>query len=249
MRGKTFLDGNCGGDTDLRRQVELLLAKEEQAGSFLEVPAIEDMPVTLTAAGSLLGRQFGPYRIVSPLGAGGMGEVYRAHDSKLGRDVAIKTLPHEFARDPERLSRLRREARTLASLNHPNIAAIYGLEESEEADCLVMELVEGETLRGPLPVQNRARPRMPGGGGTGSGARQRNHSPRLETSQCKGHAPRQGESAGLRFGESDLGAGGEPGPLAVGDRDGRGVCRRADCRYAWVHESGAGARKRRRQAD
>ncbi|MCU1248066.1 MAG: serine/threonine protein kinase [Edaphobacter sp.] len=81
-----------------------------------------------------------------------MGEVYRAHDRKLGRDVAIKTLPHEFARDPERLSRLRREARTLASLNHPNIAAIYGLEESEEADCLIMELVEGEMLRGPLPV-------------------------------------------------------------------------------------------------
>ena len=150
----TFLDRACSGDTDLRRQVELLLAKEAQAGSFLEVPAIENMPVTLTAAGSsLLGRQFGPYHIVSPLGAGGMGEVYRAHDSKLDRDIAIKTLPHEFARDPERLSRLRREARTLASLNHPNIAAIYGLEESEEADFLVLELVEGETLRGALPIQ------------------------------------------------------------------------------------------------
>ena len=149
---QTFLDGTCNGDIDLRRQVDLLLAKEKQAGSFLERPAIENMPVILTAAGSLLGQQFGPYQIVSPLGAGGMGEVYRAHDRKLDRDVAIKTLPHEFARDPERLSRLRREARTLASLNHPNIAAIYGLEESEEADCLVMELVEGEMLRGPLPV-------------------------------------------------------------------------------------------------
>ena len=148
-----FLDGACSGDTDLRRQVELLLAKEEQAGSFLEVPAIENMPVTLTATGSLLGREFGPYRIVSLLGAGGMGEVYRAHDSKLDRDIAIKTLPHEFARDPERLSRLRREARTLASLNHPNIAVIYGLEESEEADYLVLELVEGETLQGALPTQ------------------------------------------------------------------------------------------------
>jgi serine/threonine protein kinase len=134
---QAFLDGICGADTDLRRQVELLLAKGEQAGSFLEVPAIENMPVTLTAAGPLLGRQFGPYHIVSPLGAGGMGEVYRAHDSKLDRDVAIKTLPQEFARDPEWLLRLRREARTLASLNHPNIAAIYGLEESEETNYLV----------------------------------------------------------------------------------------------------------------
>ncbi|WP_433964314.1 protein kinase domain-containing protein [Tunturiibacter gelidiferens] len=124
---QTFLDGTCNGDIDLRRQVDLLLAKEKQAGSFLERPAIENMRVTLTAAGSLLGQQFGPYRIMSALGAGGMGEVYRAHDRKLGRDVAIKTLPHEFARDAERLSRLRREARTLASLNHPNIAAIYGL--------------------------------------------------------------------------------------------------------------------------
>src|ERR1700730_12159266 len=141
---QTFLDGICGADIDLRRQVEVLLAKEGQAGSFLEVPAIEDMRVTLTAAGSRLGRQFGPYHIVSPLGAGAMGELYRAHDSKLGRDVAIKTLPHEFARDPERLSRLRREARTLASLNHPHIAAIYGLEECEGAGCLVMELVEGD---------------------------------------------------------------------------------------------------------
>ena len=150
---QAFLDGACSEDTELRRQVELLLAKEEQARCFLEVPAIENIPVTLTAAESLLGRQFGPYHIVSPLGAGGMGEVYRAHDSKLGRDVAIKTLPDEFARDPERLARFRREARTLASLNHPNIAAIYGLEESGSTDCLVMELVEGEMLRGPLPVQ------------------------------------------------------------------------------------------------
>ena len=151
---QTFLDEICGADTDLRRQVELLLAKDEQARSFLEVPALADVTTVLTAAESLLGKQVGPYRIVSPLGAGGMGEVYRAHDGKLGRDVALKTLPHEFARDPERLSRLRREARTLASLNHPNIAAIYGLEECEDVDCLVMELVDGEMLCGPLPIQS-----------------------------------------------------------------------------------------------
>jgi serine/threonine protein kinase len=153
---QAFLDAACGKDTDLRRQIELLLAKEENAGSFLETPAMGYTAVTQTAAQrtteGLLGRQFGPYQIVSRLGAGGMGEVYRAHDSKLGRDVAIKTLPPEFARDPERLARFRREARTLASLNHPNIGAIYGLEESGDVDCLVLELVEGETLHGPLPV-------------------------------------------------------------------------------------------------
>src|ERR1700704_2049780 len=87
---QTFLDSTCGGDIDLRQQVELLLAKEKEAGSFLEVPALEDVTVTLTSAESLLGRQFGSYRILSPIGAGGMGEVYRAHDSKLGRDDAIK---------------------------------------------------------------------------------------------------------------------------------------------------------------
>src|SRR4029077_2172859 len=107
----------------------------------------------LIARGSLVGRQFGPYCVLSLLGAGGMGEVYRAHDGTLDRAVAIKALPPEFARDPERMARFRREARTLASLNHPNIAAIYGLEGSGDLDCLVLELVEGQTLRGPLPVE------------------------------------------------------------------------------------------------
>ncbi len=101
------------------------------------------------------GTRLGPYEIVAPLGAGGMGEVYRARDARLGRDVAIKALPAAFAADPERLARFRREAQTLASLNHPNIAAIYGLEEASGNPHLVLELVEGETLaarlaRGPL---------------------------------------------------------------------------------------------------
>ncbi len=113
---------------------------------------MDDLTAPPPPAGAVLGRKFGPYRIESPLGAGGMGEVYRARDDKLGRDVAIKTLPDEFARDPERLARFGREARALASLNHPNIAAIYGLEEAGDMDCLVLELVEGEVLRGPLPI-------------------------------------------------------------------------------------------------
>src|SRR5882672_6844760 len=90
--------------------------------------------------------RLGPYEIVGPLGEGGMGEVYRARDTRLGRDVAIKALPPALDADPERLSRFRREAQTLASLNHPNIAAIYGLEEAAGEPHLVLELVEGETL-------------------------------------------------------------------------------------------------------
>jgi serine/threonine protein kinase len=144
-----FLDEACGDDRGLRQQVELLLSNDVRAESFLEQAPVDETTVTMAMQ---IGRQLGPYRVVSTLGIGGMGEVYRAHDSKLGRDVAIKTLPAEFARDSERLARLRREARALASLNHPNIAAIYGLEEAGGIECLVLELVEGEALAGPLPI-------------------------------------------------------------------------------------------------
>ncbi len=94
----------------------------------------------------MIGRQIGAYRIVSLLGTGGMGEVYRARDTKLGRDVAIKVLPPLFVNDPDRLARLSREARLLASVSHPHIAAIHGLEEADGVRAIVMELVEGPTL-------------------------------------------------------------------------------------------------------
>jgi len=100
------------------------------------------------------GARLGPYTILAPLGAGGMGEVYRAHDTRLNRDVALKVLPEIFARDPERMARFTREAQILASLNHPNIAQLYGLEESEGLRALVMEYVPGDTLHGPLPVED-----------------------------------------------------------------------------------------------
>ncbi len=105
----------------------------------------------------LPGTRLGPYEVLSAIGAGGMGEVYRAHDTKLARDVAIKALPANFVSDPERLARFQREARMLAALNHTNIATIYGLEQSGGMTCLVMELVPGETLAdrvktGPIPV-------------------------------------------------------------------------------------------------
>src|SRR4029450_796989 len=103
------------------------------------------------------GTRLGPYEVLSALGAGGMGEVYRARDTKLDRAVAIKVLPAPFPADTERIARFEREAKTLASLNHPNIAHIHGLEESNGVRALVMELVEGEDLsqriaRGPIPL-------------------------------------------------------------------------------------------------
>src|SRR5499425_173052 len=103
------------------------------------------------------GTRLGPYEIASAIGAGGMGEVYRATDTNLGRDVAIKVLPEAFAQDPERVARFEREAKTLASLSHPNIAIIHGLEKSQGTYALVMELVDGEDLaqriaRGPIPL-------------------------------------------------------------------------------------------------
>jgi serine/threonine protein kinase len=109
-----------------------------------------------------LGTRLGPYEIVAAIGAGGMGEVYRARDTRLGRDVAIKVLPDSFADDPDRLARFEREAQLLASLNHPNIAIIHGLEESSGVRALVMELVEGPTIadriaEGPIPVEETLR--------------------------------------------------------------------------------------------
>ncbi|HTM15198.1 MAG TPA: serine/threonine-protein kinase, partial [Bryobacteraceae bacterium] len=99
------------------------------------------------------GDRLGPYEIVAPIGKGGMGEVYRAKDTKLDREVAIKVLPSALAQDPERLARFEREAKVLASLNHPNIAQIYGIEESSAGRALVMELVPGETLTGTLSLE------------------------------------------------------------------------------------------------
>src|SRR5499426_1487081 len=103
------------------------------------------------------GARLGSYEVVDPLGVGGMGEVYRARDTKLNRDVALKVLPDSFATDVERLARFKREAQLLASLNHPNIGAIYGFEDSDGVQALVLELVEGPTLadriaEGPLPL-------------------------------------------------------------------------------------------------
>ena len=140
-----FLAEACaGGRRASQAEVESMLASEPAAAGFMSTPAVDSG--MLSPAASFVGRQLGPYAIQSPLGAGGMGEVYRARDSKLGRDVAIKILPRIFTNDPDRLARFEREARLLASLNHPNIGAIYGLEDVDGIPALVLELVEGDTL-------------------------------------------------------------------------------------------------------
>ena len=143
-----FLQQACGDDEVLRREVESLLVHAKGAGDFLDHPPLEllgtvpmsrQQPVTA-------GRELGPYRIVELLGSGGMGDVYRARDTRLERDIALKVLPAVFAAEPDRLARFKREAQVLASLNHPHVAAIYGVEESGTVRAIVLELVEGETL-------------------------------------------------------------------------------------------------------
>ena len=135
---QAFLEGACGDDRALQGEVESLLTAHDEAGSFAERPAIEALAEST--------RGNGPYHLLTPLGAGGMGEVYRARDTTLGRDVAIKILPPIFAADPNRLARFDREAHLLAALNHPNICAIYGIADVNGTPGLVLELVEGPTL-------------------------------------------------------------------------------------------------------
>ena len=154
------------------------------------------------------GTRLGPYEIVSALGAGGMGEVYEARDTKLKRQVAIKVLPESVAADAERLARFQREAEVLASLNHPNIAAIHGLEESGGTTALVMELVEGDDLsqriaRGAIPVNEALAIAKQIAEALESRARARHCPPRPQASQHQGAARWHREGARLRTGEGD----------------------------------------------
>jgi Tol biopolymer transport system component len=139
-RREAFLAHACDGDPLLRAEVEALVAAHHEAGPFGE------MPLFVPALSLESGSSIGTYRIEELLGAGGMGEVYRARDGTLERDVAIKVLPQTFASDSERISRLLREARLLAALNHPNIAAIYGVVDADTHRGLVLEFVDGPTL-------------------------------------------------------------------------------------------------------
>jgi serine/threonine protein kinase len=166
-----FLAAAAGSDEPLRREVESLLRADDPDAALTHLLQRQDASPggsiehsnlssdeTRAETVSIIRTSIGPYRIIGLLGAGGMGEVFRARDSKLHRDVALKLLPGAFAFDPDRLARFRREARALAALNHPNIGAIYGLEESDGRQALVLELIEGATLAeriagGPLPLR------------------------------------------------------------------------------------------------
>ena len=157
-----------------------------EVGLLARSPRIITRPLALTP-----GSRLGVYEVTAPIGEGGMGEVYRARDTKLDRDVAIKILPEAFAHDADRLARFQREAKTLASLNHPNIAAIYGLEESGGVTALVMELVEGEDLsqriaRGAIPDRRGVADREADRRGPRSGARAGHHPPRSQTREHQG---------------------------------------------------------------
>ena len=141
-----YLADVCGADEALRREVEALLVHEETSQGFLSAPVGAIAARLLEPPRDLIGTRIADYDIVAKLGEGGMGEVYRARDRKLGRDVAIKVLPAAVANDQERLKRFEREARLLASVNHPAIGAIYGLVDAGDLRALVLELIEGETL-------------------------------------------------------------------------------------------------------
>ena len=149
---ESFLNEACGGDDSLRKEVETLLAQQRKADGFMQAPAMEVAAHVMAKdqgkaiAESLAGQSVAHYSIIEKIGEGGMGVVYRAKDTRLDRHVAIKSLPDIFAADPVRMARFEREAKILATLNHPNIASIYGLEESDGKRFLVMELVEGKTL-------------------------------------------------------------------------------------------------------
>lgn len=156
-----FLDRACGSHSQLRQEVEMLLGKEDEARSFIETPAVAHLAASLvnTSRTSLIGKRVSHYRIDSLIGEGGMGEVYKAYDENLHREVALKMLPVEFIDDSERARRFEQEAFTTSKLNHPNIVTIFEIVRAGEAQFIASEYIEGQTLRQLLPDKANRNPR------------------------------------------------------------------------------------------
>ena len=142
-----LLDELCSGDCDMGREVESLLEAREQAGSFLSPEHLHDHVTQLVSEPSLVGQTLGHYHIFSAVGAGAMGEVYLARDTRLDRQVALRILPPQFTRSRERVARFRREAKAASALNHPNIITIYDIGEMGDTWFIAAEFIEGVTLR------------------------------------------------------------------------------------------------------
>ena len=197
----------------LRAEVDALLAHDRPAEKFLKTPAMEVAAHALARASDTIatGHVIGGYTILSRLGAGGMGEVYRARDTKLGREVAIKILPRLFAADPERLARFEREARMLASLNHPHIAAIYGLEDMDGYASARPRAGRGrdagraDRRAGRSPLAEALTIAQPDRRSARSRAREGHRPPRSEARQHQDHARRRRQGARLRSGEGGCG--------------------------------------------
>ena len=253
---RPFLVKACEGDEALLREVESLIAQESSAEAFMGVPAAAlagsaelDQP-----RAALVDARFGSYTIRSLLGVGGMGEVYRAYDDTLGREVAIKLLSPAFTAEPERRARFEREARMLATLNHPHIGAIYGVEEADGVRGLVLELVEGETLAERIAASARtAGSNAPGLPMAEALAIARQIADALEAAHEKGIVHRDLKPANIKITPDGVAKVLDFGLAKVASPDSsssdlESIAGRSDLRHRRLYESRAGSRPQRRQA-
>ena len=253
-----FLREACPDDEALRQEVEALLTHATSAGDFLERPALELLGSVLVEGDnpSLLGRQLGPHRILSLLAIGGMGEVYRARDTRLNRDVAIKVLPEQLALDPDRLARLQTRS-TGARLAQSSATSrrSTGSKQADGVQALVLELVEGPTLADRIAARTHSTRRSDAYRATdcrsvGGGARAGNHPSRPEAGQHQGPRRRHGEGAGFRVGQG-AGAGGRRIVDRLALTHYHHACDDTGghhSRHGGLHESGAGEGEAGRQA-
>src|ERR1043165_5901848 len=147
LERESYLDEACAGDSELRVEVEALLDSHARSGDFIESPAYEVLAGSLTQTGLVPGTNIGPYEIVRPLGSGGMGDIYLAEDTRLGRKVALKALPSHFTKDAERGRRFQLEAKAASALSHPNIITIFEIGQFDHLHYIAFEYVDGQTLR------------------------------------------------------------------------------------------------------